>query len=101
MGLIPERPRLTHPAAQETAPMPVTHEELRDYFDNLPTVKAGIYVNPGPGGVMIATIYDDAGNMIREDHIVADHFDPETYEALARWAAVHARGKAIGQLRLA
>jgi len=93
MGLIPERPRLTIPAEQETAPMPVTnpHHLLDDYLGKLPVIRAGLYVERGINGAIMLSVYDESGDLIREDHIALQHFDAETLAAAEEWMETHRR----------
>src|SRR5579872_3313164 len=95
MGLIPERPRLTHPAAQETAPMPVTHassENARvqamvdEIVDRALPLSPGVKIVDGVGNTVILTVIGLDGTKRCEVRIARDQADAELVGFLETWA---------------
>lgn len=78
--------------------MPVQAPSLAEHLEAAMPAAPGLYVQPGIGGVIIASVYDAAGKLIREDHIASEHFDPPTLRALTEWSNRHQ--SALPQLKL-
>ena len=69
--------------------MPVQAPSLTDHLEAAMPAAPGLYVEPGIGGVIIASVYDATGKLIREDHIAQEHFDAPTLKALTEWSNRH------------
>ena len=71
--------------------MPVHHPSLSERLESVIPAQPGLYIEPGINGTIVATIFDAMGKQIRQDHIAAEHFDPETLDTLTAWANKHQR----------
>lgn len=69
--------------------MPVLRDAVTEYLQSVQPASPGLYIEPGIQGVIIASVYDAAGNLIREDQIASEHFDQATLNALTEWANRH------------
>ena len=56
-----------------------------------PKVPAGLYVEQGISGTVLLSVYDDAGVMIREDHVAYEHLTSELFDEARRWGKAHRR----------
>src|SRR6185437_12642784 len=112
MGLIPERPRLTIPAEQESAPMPVTHASsendrvqamIDEILDRTLPLSPGVKIVDGVGNTLILTVVGLDGAKRCEVRIPRDQADAELVGFLEAWAlrrgAVAARAGRLARTR--
>lgn len=66
--------------------MPVS---LAEHLEAAMPATPGLYVEPGIGNVIVASVFDANGKLIREDHIAAGHFDHATLQTLTEWSKRH------------